>query len=174
MKTYFAKYMPINEVPKVGDRAFDRCFLTSVLDKEYIREAKRHGKFKGYKKAQLFLCTRDHRPGDEVYHEFLMTMGPGTYETSEEMVKVIFKNTDYSKHSDNPYDSIVAKQLFKPIIEINDPWVKEGDVLMEDQLWTYYSDEDGSEYVPFFSKKHFYVHGDGMLHVSCPCCGRPG
>ena len=174
MKSYFAKYIPITEVPKVGDRAFDGDFLTSVLDKGYIQEAKLHKKFKSLKKAQLFLCTRDHRPGDEVYHEALMSrMGPGKYKASGEAVKVIFKNMDYSKYPDHPYSHVVSNHLFKPIIEINDPWVKEGDVLTSDQLWTFYSDEDGSEYVPFFGKEHFYAHGDGMLYVTCPCCGRP-
>jgi hypothetical protein len=159
---YFAKYLPVEGEIKEGDIALDPFNLPyhckahmnglALYDKDEVCLYKLEEYTDKFKKAKLFLCSRDIQVGDEAkaycpatgIHDFHVYAideeeGGGSY---------IYRSVPSEEGAGWAADS-----CFKVIGEISPDavWVKEGDEFAEDQL-------------------RLYTLGIPIVHFKCPTC----
>lgn len=113
MKTYFAKYLPVEGEIKQGVKAvFSPTGGKLSTDKPLPEWVIKSSNEKGFKLGKLFLCSRDIQVGDEIIYEIT--------------------NAKFKWDGNTPQ----RPEDFKVIGEISPEatWVKEGDEFEEEQL----------------------------------------
>lgn len=162
MKTYFAKYLPVEGELNIGDLIpFDNCQPQKIYrmteDKIWVDDGNgfpsEYNEYnrKEMKKAQLFLCSRDIQIGDKV--DNIHSPTPGAICTE------VYSN-EYKKESETDWDGIISwvdptfsddpednkfaaysqfKHWFKVIGPISSEakWVKGGDEFDESEIKKY-------------------------------------
>jgi hypothetical protein len=125
MKTYFAKYLPVEGELKEGDITYWDS-NEGYFSKQFVKVAKSfetHAIASGWKKFKLFLCSRDIQVGDKVFSSKV------SYLTQDETITVDEYNITICREEED----------FKVIGEISPEatWVKEGDEFDESQFIRY-------------------------------------
>lgn len=137
-KKYIAKYLPVEEEIKEGDRYKEKgnrykekgnsnLIGIAKIPKDWNNPHTSY--YDGYQKVELFLCSRDIKVGDKVYVPVYETYGKvqDTYRESKTEVEV----------SGRFYPEVFPKEdLIKPIGKISPEakWVKEDDEFDEDEI----------------------------------------
>lgn len=122
---YFANYLPVEGEIEIGDMYFYKnSYPVKRLEKETVP------KTEDYKKAQLFLCSRDIQVGDKDVH-YIHSSG------EEELIKEVKYEHQFAFIIS--LKEGVGKDLFKVIGPISPEatWVKEGDEFEEESIKRY-------------------------------------
>ncbi len=127
MKTYFAKYLPVEGEMKMGDKIFFKEDNTRGLLSEgglpewVINKCVE----KKHKTGKLFLCSRDIRVGDELW-------------TGRKETTLVFEDGANGRDEGNwcHLSAAISGHYFKVIGEISPEatWVVEGDEFKRDSL----------------------------------------
>lgn len=149
---YFAKYLPVNEPLKNGDKALKPGF--KEYPKEYIEEVDEFEDWSMYQKVVLFLCTTEIEVGDEVFgfihgHCDEVEKGPFGHNVSwnyKDFVSGwpdephIVKDLNYSEYK--PYRTQIDTgwsspgRLVRVLGQISEKavWISEGDYFNEEDI----------------------------------------
>lgn len=140
MKTYFAKYLPVEEEIKEGDWIIFTNLLGERVPIQWLGggdEKSRQSMFAYAKKVKMFLCTRDIQVGDKVLH---------LPDTNPELTFEVMKIEDgvaWIKYLTHPEGKFIGDErewlvnsLFKVIGEVSPEaiWVKEGDEFDKEEV----------------------------------------
>jgi hypothetical protein len=152
MKTYFAKYLPVEGEIKEGDY-FIRSKCNTIMHAGDISITEKANLLK-YPKAKLFLCSRDIQVGDRVWNQDSGYGEVKEIDIEGETLGVKYDLQDYEVEEDFKY-------IVKVIGEISPEakWVKEGDEFDEGEV--------------FNSPAPLWITGIGyqdFIQVKCPCC----
>lgn len=123
MKSYFAKYLPVEGEIKPGDlfECLDETFGHKPYEMPFEKE-KQSTPCSKCRKVKLFLCSRDIQVGDEVHYNYNHDI--------KWIVDKLFTTTLKSGSGEHPINTV-----YKVIGEISpDAKVKEGDEFDEDQI----------------------------------------
>jgi len=122
MKTYFAKYLPVEGKVEMGDKFID----TGVMDMIGTR-ANKKGEY-NFQKVKLFLCSRDIQVGDTIYNKFNDVGIVSEFNTKTTFWLKGESIIGIARHSTGNWYKIIGEISPYAI------WVKEGDEFDEDQI----------------------------------------
>lgn len=161
MKSYFAKWLPVEGEIKDGDE-----YLTHTGERKIASIPKEYNNphvpyYDGYKKVQLFLCFKDIKIGDTVWD--ILNKKFVDVDTS-----FIANETSSGKNvpcwylKTEPKTFHETEFLIKVIgpISIEAKWVKESDEFDENEACEKQELDVSDE-----------THGTGIYEIKCPCCG---
>lgn len=151
MKTYFAKYLPVEGEIKEGDRYRYKGYpMTPLIEGRGNRNVQMIGK--PLEKVKLFLCSEDIQVGDNV-------IDPGTKNLSSETVL-----------DKEDLEFLNSVRAFKVIGEISPEavWVKEGDEFDRPDFEAIWRDELGNLNFCAYDLKG--AEQELIIRIKCPTC----
>jgi len=156
---YFAKILSIEGKVKVGDYYFDSFGLSQRTSINKNNEDKYDYIYKDCKKAQLFLCTKNIKPGDKYF-----------YDGENGLIDCIAKEgQDFFPYSYKIIGKISDKACWlSQTLSRNDN--TEIEIKEEDIAWI---SDDGDEELYFIDKDWDWEEFDStnaMFAIKCPTC----
>jgi hypothetical protein len=125
MKTYFAKYLPIEGEIKRGDKFLAPNKKVYTATEDVVIENT------GATKVKLFLCSRDVQVGDKVYWTDPEGITSGFNTAIEVNQDLIFMSEPHASETE-AFPSEVVKVTGE--VSEDATWVKEGDEFTEDEV----------------------------------------